>query len=129
MIAAEYELGPESCNCLAVRQASRHVTQLHDQCLAPFGLRATQFSVLAKLKRKGPLALSGLAHEMVMDRTTLGRNTLPLQREGLVTIVQDKSDRRLKELRLTESGAERLTSASRAWSQAQARFESAVGSQ
>jgi DNA-binding MarR family transcriptional regulator len=64
MIAAEYELRPESCNCLAVRQASRHVTQLYDQCLAPFGLRATQFSVLAKLKRKGPLALRDLAHEM-----------------------------------------------------------------
>jgi len=26
------------CNCLALRQAARHVTQFYDQCLAPTGL-------------------------------------------------------------------------------------------
>jgi hypothetical protein len=35
--------GPEDCNCLAVRQAARHVTQFYDQFLAPSGLRTTQF--------------------------------------------------------------------------------------
>ena len=28
----------EDCNCLAVRQAARHVTQFYDQFLAPTGL-------------------------------------------------------------------------------------------
>jgi hypothetical protein len=53
--------GPEDCNCFAVRSAARHVTQLSDQFLAPIGLRVTQFSVLAKLKRKGPLTINALA--------------------------------------------------------------------
>ena len=63
----------EECNCFAVRAAARHVTQFYDQVLAPTGLRTTQFSILAKLKRLGPLTINTLARDMVMDRTTLGR--------------------------------------------------------
>ena len=52
----------EDCNCLAVRQAARHVTQFYDQFLAPTGLRTTQFSILAKLKRIGPMTITMLLH-------------------------------------------------------------------
>ena len=69
--------GPEDCNCFAVRSAARHVTQLYDQVLAPVGLRVTQFSILAKLRRRGPLTINALAEEMVMDRTTLGGTSSP----------------------------------------------------
>ena len=75
---------PEECNCHAVRSAARHVTQFYDQVLAPSGLRTTQFSILSKLKRKGPLTINRLVEDMAMDRTTLGRNVLPLQRDGLI---------------------------------------------
>jgi len=68
--------GPEECNCLAVRQAARHITQFYDQFLAPSGLRTTQFSILAKLRRLGLMTINALAAEMVMDRTTLSRNIL-----------------------------------------------------
>src|SRR5690348_10924191 len=88
----------EDCNCLAVRQAARHVTQFYDQFLAATGLRTTQFSILAKLRRIGPMTINALASNMVMDRTTLGRNILPLQREGLIAVAQGSSDRRSKEL-------------------------------
>src|SRR5438876_9847898 len=118
---------PEDCNCFAVRSAARHVTQLYDQLLAPVGLRVTQFSILAKLRRKGPLTINALAEDMVMDRTTLGRNILPLQRDGLITIKSAASDRRAKELRLTKAGEKRLQEAFEGWSQAQARFDAAFG--
>src|SRR5882724_6751288 len=102
---------PESCNCLAFRQAARHVTQFYEQCLAPAGLRVTQFSILAKLRRHGPLTINALAEDMVMDRTTLGRNILPLEREGLISIEPTASDRRAKELRLTKAGEKRYREA------------------
>jgi DNA-binding MarR family transcriptional regulator len=117
----------ENCNCLAVRQAARHVTQFYDRFLAPVGLRTTQFSILAKLKRKGPLTINALARELVMDRTTLGRNILPLEREGLIDIVPERSDRRSKKLQLTEAGAERLRAAREGWVEAQTRFEAVFG--
>jgi DNA-binding MarR family transcriptional regulator len=123
----ETRLEPEQCNCLAVRQAARHLTQFYDQCLSPSGLRTTQFSILAKLKRLGPMTINALAAELVMDRTTLGRNILPLQREGLIAVVRGKIDRRSKELRVTEAGAERLRAAVKGWVEAQARFEAVFG--
>ncbi len=117
----------DECNCLAVRQAARHITQFYDQFLAPSGLRTTQFSILAKLRRLGPLTINALAEELVMDRTTLGRNILPLEREGLIEIVPGKRDRRSKELQLSEAGAERLRSAIKGWTEAQSRFEATFG--
>jgi len=63
-----------------------------------------------------------------MDRTTLGRNILPLERDGLIRIVPTASDRRSKELHVTAAGDKRLQAAFKEWTQAQARFESAVGS-
>ena len=117
----------EECNCFAMRAAARHLSQSYDRFLAPSGLRTTQFSILARLKRRGPLTINALAEDMVMDRTTLGRNILPLQRDGLITIKSAASDRRAKELRLTKAGEKRLQEAFEGWSQAQARFDAAFG--
>ena len=111
--------GPEECTCLAIRQAARHITQFYDQHLTPVGLRITQFSILAKLRRLGPMTINALADELVMDRTTLGRNILPLVREGLLSIAPGRTDRRSRELRLTKAGIERLGAARKGWSQAQ----------
>jgi DNA-binding MarR family transcriptional regulator len=118
---------PAACNCLALRQAARHVSQFYDQFLAPHGLRTTQYSILARLQRRGTMSINVLAAELVMDRTTLGRNILPLQREGLISISPGRVDRRSKELRLTKAGAERCRAALKAWRQAQAQFEAAFG--
>lgn len=115
------------CNCFAVRSAARHVSQFYDQFLAPIGLRTTQFSILARLKRLGPQSINTLAESMVMDRTTLGRNILPLERDGLIRIQPAASDRRAKELHLTKAGTKRLQAAMKGWSAAQARFESTFG--
>ena len=126
-MTAELYPKADECNCLAVRQAARHITQFYDQFLAPSGLRATQFSILAKLRRLGPMTINALAEELVMDRTTLGRNILPLEREGLIDVVPGRRDRRSKELQLSEAGTARLRSAIKGWAQAQEQFETVFG--
>ena len=118
---------PAGCNCLALRQAARHVSQFYDQFLASSGLRTTQYSILARLQRKGAMTINALAAELVTDRTTLGRNLLPLQRDGLVAIEPGQSDRRSKEVRLTGEGSARFRSARKNWEEAQAQFETAFG--
>lgn len=120
---------PEFCSCLAIRQAARHVSQFYDQHLASCGLRTTQFSILAKLKEAAcPLTINRLAELIVMDRTTLGRNILPLQREGLVAVTERIVDRRSKEVSLTTVGLRRLAVAWTYWAKAQAGFDAAFGS-
>jgi DNA-binding MarR family transcriptional regulator len=119
----------QECNCFAVRSAARHVTQFYDQHLASSGLRTTQFSILSKLKRNGPMTINRLAEDMAMDRTTLGRNILPLERDGLIRIEPLANDRRAKELHLTAAGARRQQAALKEWTEAQGRFEEVFGPQ
>ena len=123
----ENEALARQCNCLAIRQAARHVSQFYDQLLAPSGLRATQFAILSRLQRGGPMTINELAAKLVMDRTTLGRNLLPLEREGLVEIGPGATDRRRREVRLSAAGAARLGAARRGWVQAQKRFDAVFG--
>jgi DNA-binding MarR family transcriptional regulator len=126
-MAKEPLTDPANCNCLAVRQAARYITQFYDQCLAPAGLRTTQYGILAKLHREGPMSINTLAAQLVMDRTTLGRNVRPLERDGLIDIEPDPADRRSRILHLTKNGHVRFERAQKSWVEAQRRFESAYG--
>jgi len=118
---------PEICNCLALRQAARHVTQFYDQFMAPTGLRTSQFSILVRLRRQGPMKINALAAQLLLDRTTLGRNLLPLQRAGLISIARGKTDRRSREVSLTASGVERMRAGIKRWAAAQREFEARFG--
>ena len=115
-----------ACNCLALRQAARHVSQIYDSYLASEGLRTTQYSILAKLNRLGPLSINEVAKSMVMDRTTLGRAIRPLQRDRLLTIAAGE-DGRTRSLRLTTTGEARLKAATVKWLEAQKKFEMTFG--
>jgi len=103
------------------------VTQLYDRHLAASGLRIGQYGILARLKRRGPMTINELAAELVVDRTTLGRNIRPLERDGLITITPRRTDRRIKELRLTATGDQRFNETRQAWVEAQRSFETGFG--
>jgi DNA-binding MarR family transcriptional regulator len=72
--------------------------------------------------------INALADDLVMDRTTLGRNIQPLARDGLIRIEPAQSDRRAKELQLTKVGEKRMQAGLKAWAKAQAYFEAGFGS-
>ena len=48
-------------DCFAIRQAARHVSQIYDRHLASVGLTITQFSLLSRLQRTGPMTMKQLA--------------------------------------------------------------------
>lgn len=114
------------CNCLALRQAARRVTQFYDHALAPVGLRITQFPILAWLDADGAMTMKGLAERIVMDRATLGHNIRPLEAAGLVALGVG-ADRRSRQVILTDAGRARLAAARPLWRAAQAGFEAAFG--
>ena len=114
------------CNCLAVRQAARHITQIYDRHLARCGLSATQYSLLSKLARLGPMSISELASAMVMDRTTLTRGLRPLERERLIA-VGGGADGRTKKIEITAAGKAKHKAALLLWNGAQDEFESYLG--
>jgi DNA-binding MarR family transcriptional regulator len=117
---------PAICNCLALRQAARHATQLYDRHLAAEGLRTTQYSILAKLARLGPQSINSLAAMMVMDRTTTTRAVQPLARDKLVAIAPGE-DERTRMVRITPAGERRAKAAAARWREAQKEFEAGYG--
>jgi len=117
---------PAICNCLALRQAARHATQMYDRHLAPTGLKTTQYSILAKLDRLGPQSINALAAMMVMDRTTTTRAVRPLARDKLVAISPGK-DERTRIVRITPAGEKRAKAAAARWRKAQEEFETGYG--
>lgn len=107
--------------------ASRQVTRLYDRALAPAGITANAFSILARLEREGEQPLGALAARLAMDRTTLSREVAPLVDVGLVDATPCPDDRRKRLLSLTAAGAERVTAARPLHAQAQAELTTAFG--
>jgi DNA-binding MarR family transcriptional regulator len=117
------------CSTSTLRRASRKVAQLFDEALAPCGLRSTQYSVLIEIARHAgePPTLQALADALVMDRSTLGHNLRPLERDELVAIVPGVADRRRRHIMLTPAGQRKLRAAYGHWQKAQARFHEVFG--
>jgi DNA-binding MarR family transcriptional regulator len=70
-----------------------------------------------------------LAEELVMDRSTVGQNLRPLERDNLVTLLTDPRDRRVRLIALTKSGLAKYHEAKSYWAMAQERFEEVFGSE
>src|ERR1700689_3233822 len=124
-------LAPHSaCTCGSLRKASRRISQFYDAALAPVGIKSTQFSILAEVERGstlGPLSMCELATAMVMDRSTLGHNLKPLERDDLVVLRLSVDDRRKRYVELTKRGRSVLARARRLWRQAEGHFETIFG--
>jgi DNA-binding MarR family transcriptional regulator len=124
--------GPTSdlvCCGTAMRKASRRLAQLYDEALAPSGLKSTQYAIVVEIGRqqKEPVTMQHLAQLLVMDRSTLGHNLRPLERDGLVVLQPSVEDRRSKRIVLTTAGQAKLREARRHWQKAQDRVHAVFG--
>ena len=120
------EIG-QACAVFNLRKASRAVTQLYEEIMRPCGILPTQFTLLAATRAMGPVTISRMAEELVLDRTTLTRNLKPLEREGLLNVLSVKEDHRSREVSLTSKGLKKLEAALPYWQDAQNRSRKALG--
>ena len=119
--------GLAECLNFNLRRTGRALAQLYDDELRGAGLRSTQFTLLASVAARQPSPMARLSAAVGMDRTTLTQNLKPLIRRGLVRIEQG-SDRRVREVVLTESGRAKLAEAYPLWQRAQKRVRELLGS-
>jgi len=125
--ANESQAVAPACACGRLRRATRALTQLYDDAMAPAGLRITQFSLLRTLARDGPLRICDLAGRTLLDRTALSRNLDPLVGQGHVEIRRG-ADARTREAALTRKGAAALKAATPYWTRAQKVVAARLGS-
>jgi len=117
----------EACHCMTLRKAARRISQMYDEALAPTGLGAAQFAMLATLSARDRMNINELAEQLDLDRTTTGKNLRPLERDGLIAVSTSQEDRRSRVIALTARGRSKLMTAYPLWSSAQERFEAANG--
>jgi len=113
----------DCCLCLHVQRAARSLGRLFDDALRPYGLTNGQFSLLMSLNRPEPPQMRAVADLLAMDRTTLTAALKPLERQGLLVIAVDPSDRRGRRLSLTEAGRAKLAAAMPVWEKTHAEIE------
>lgn len=118
-----------NCNCFHTRKAARHLTQVYDAMLAPSGLRSTQYMIMAVLYERDGLSVNELADILVIERTAMGKNLKPLERDGLIAVNVSDEDRRSRTITLTKKGSKVLEQAYPLWKNAQSRFEKKHGKQ
>jgi DNA-binding MarR family transcriptional regulator len=108
------------CLAAAMRAASRRLSLLYDEAMAPSGLRATQFHILSELERRSaePPTVSELAEILIMERSALGQTLRPLERDGLVALGRDARDGRRRPVQLTSAGREAVARARPYWAKA-----------
>jgi DNA-binding MarR family transcriptional regulator len=113
----------DTCMCLHVQRAARVLARYFDDALRPVGLTSGQFSLLMALNRPDPPSIGAVAQLLATDRTTLTAALKPLERDGLVRIQTDPSDRRSRRLALTGKGHRVLASAVPVWRKTHAAVE------
>jgi len=109
------------CLCASFRRASRALTQHYEEALRPFGLRATQFTVLQALSIAKDIRQGRLGQILAMDSTTMSRR-------GWIAKVPGK-DRRERRLRMTRAGEDLYRRAQPRWEKVQTRLRRRLGSE
>lgn len=114
------------CACANLRRATRMVTQAYDAALRPVGLRATQFTMLSVLAKRGQMRQSDFADILGMDGTTLTRNLQPLLKKQWIGVDRD-DDQRVRLVSITEPGRHILDQALPLWRDVQSQFVEGLG--
>jgi len=118
---------PSTCSNGAVRRASRRMAQIYDEAFAPFGLKATQYSLMNHIAQAEAPKMRDLAQSLVMDLSALGHTLKPLVRDGLVLVQVDELDRRSRRVLLTDDGQRKYEEARVVSKQMAVRFDEAFG--
>jgi DNA-binding MarR family transcriptional regulator len=116
-------------NCLMgrTRYLSRVLTGIYDEEVRPFGVQATQVTLLATVAAHGPVRRSDLGRWLHFDSSTLTRNLRVMLDNRWLEEVRDGKDGRGLPLQVTEAGANLLHMLGPAWHRAQGRALQMVG--
>ena len=116
---------------MRVRQVSRLLSRVYDDSLRPLGLQESQLSVLIAVAMFGEKGaqMGTLADRLLMDRTTLTRNIVPLEKAGLVRIARSADDARARVVLLSPRGERMIEAAYPRWEEAQSKVRRALGAQ
>ena len=118
-----------SCIMGRTRFLSRVLTGIYDEEVRPFGVQATQVTLLATVAAHGPVRRSDLGRWLHFDSSTLTRNLRVMLVNGWLVEVLDGKDGRGSPLQVSDAGSELLRTLGPAWQRAQERALAVIGAE
>lgn len=116
----------QECKVVRVRLLNRVLTNIYDEALRPFRLKASQMNILVVVGRLGLARPADACRALQLDASTLSRNVTRMKSRGWLEAIPD-SDGRAHHLRLTPRGLAVLDRARPAWEEAQEKAEALLG--
>ena len=115
-----------TCIALRVRRMSRIITRIYDDALRPFGITASQYTLLTILAQQDGVTAVEIGADLDIEKSTLSRNLKRLVALGLIEM-DAPAGRRGRGLHLTAKGEDIIKQAFPVWSSTQERVKSIVG--
>jgi DNA-binding MarR family transcriptional regulator len=114
------------CLLTRTRSISRVITSIYDQEMRPFGVNASQFSMLVLIARMGNASRAQLGRANHLERSTSTRNLQLMLSDGWAEELMPEKGRS-RPIVLSQAGRELLKSAMPAWRAAQVKATRMLG--
>ena len=98
----------ESCVCFINNKTSKKMANMFNERLIPLGVTRVQWIAMYYLLKHGDLSQKELGEKMDIKESTVARLLDRMEEEGLIIRTQVKEDRRVKYIKLTPKGRERI---------------------
>ncbi|MGV8980848.1 MarR family winged helix-turn-helix transcriptional regulator [Clostridium sp.] len=98
----------ESCVCFINSKTSKKMANIFNERLIPLGVTRVQWIAMYYLLKHGDLSQKELGEKMDIKESTVARLLDRMEEEGLIIRTQVKEDRRVKYIKLTPKGRDRI---------------------
>ena len=119
------------CTCSKLRQLTRKMTAIYDHHLAADELTISQYTLLSRIGKYGPVGVIPLAANMGMDRSTMSRALKPLMSSGWIQTVdlplEMLTDKRSFGVSLSADGERKWKASMPNWRKAQDEISTILG--
>jgi DNA-binding MarR family transcriptional regulator len=115
------------CLLRRARLLDRVLMSIYDHELRPFGLKATQLSLLVAVAKMGPVRRIDIGKRLHLEPSTLTRNLKIMLTNGWIQEIADGEDGRGLPVQITVQGRDLLNQIGPSWRKAQTRTEKFLG--
>lgn len=116
----------DECVAVRLRIIDRVVTKIYNKALTPYGVKVSQYNILAAVSAMGPSTHSDVCKILCLDKSTLSRDVDRMRIKGWLDATPGE-DERTSMLILKPAGKRLLEKALPAWREAQREAVELIG--
>ena len=116
----------DECIAVRFRMLNRMITQIFDEALRPFEIKASQLNILVAVATYGPVSSRQLCVVLHMDASTFSRAVSRIKKRGWLD-TEPSGEGKILLIRMTEPGIKKIREIYPAWKKAQETAQTLLG--